>query len=123
MRCGHQAAAEKYGSLTADRFASYYGLTPLYALGDLGQGTRVALAEFESNLPGDINAYKACYGVHTTVNYIDADSPGPAPGPGSGEAALDIENIIGLAPRSPSMSTGGSRRPGPPTSITSTRPS
>jgi subtilase family serine protease len=92
-------AAEKYGSLTADRFASYYGLTPLYALGDLGQGTRVALAEFESNLPGDINAYKACYGVHTTVNYIDADSPGPAPGPGSGEAALDIENIIGLAPR------------------------
>ena len=59
----------------------------------------MALAEFESNLPGDINAYKACYGVHTTVNYIDADSPGPAPGPGSGEAALDIENIIGLAPR------------------------
>lgn len=92
-------AAEKYGSLTADRIASYYGLTPLYALGDLGQGTRVALAEFEANLPGDINAYKACYDVHTTVNYIDADSPGPAPGSGSGEAALDIENIISLAPR------------------------
>jgi subtilase family serine protease len=93
------AAAERVGSLTADRLASYYGLTPLYALGDFGQGVHVALAEFEANLPGDIDAYKACYGVHTTVNYIVADAPGPAAGPGSGEAALDIENVIGLAPR------------------------
>ena len=92
-------AAESYGSLTADRFASYYGLSPLYALGDLGQGVHVAVAEFEANLPGDINTYKACYGVHTIVNYIDADPPGPTFGPGSGEAALDIDNIIGLAPR------------------------
>jgi len=92
-------AAETYGSLTADRLASYYGLTPLYALGDYGQGTHVALAEFEANLPSDINTYKACYGVHTTVNYIIADTPGPTAGSGSGEAALDIENIVGLAPR------------------------
>jgi subtilase family serine protease len=93
------AAAETYGGLTADRLASYYGLTPLYAIGDYGQGTHVALAEFEANLPSDINTYKACYGVHTTVNYIDADTPGPTVGSGSGEAALDIENIVGLAPQ------------------------
>jgi subtilase family serine protease len=106
------AAAEHYGSLTANRFASYYGLTPLYALGDFGQGVHIALAEFEANLPSDIDAYKACYGVHTTVNYIVADSPGPAAGPGSGEAALDIENVVGLAPRATIDVYQGASSPG-----------
>lgn len=92
-------AADSYGSLTADRLAAYYGLSPLYSLGDLGQGVHIALAEFEPNLLSDIDEYKACYGVHTTVNYIDADLPGPGTGSGSGEAALDIEDVIGLAPR------------------------
>jgi subtilase family serine protease len=106
-------AAESYGSLTSDRFASYYGLTPLYALGDLGQGVHVALTEFEANLPSDINAYKVCYNAHTTVNYIDADSPGPTGGSGSGEAALDIENVIGLAPRATIDVYQGVSSPGP----------
>ena len=92
------AAAEKVDSNTADRLASYYGMTPLYSLGDFGQGVHVALVEFEPNLPSDINGYKACYKLHTTVNYIEVDG-GSGTGPGSGEAALDIEDVIGLAPR------------------------
>ncbi len=92
------AAAEQVGSNTADRLASYYGMTPLYALGDFGQGVHIALVEFEPNLESDIDGYKACYGVHTTVDYVEIDG-GPGPGTGSGEATLDIEDVIGLAPR------------------------
>jgi subtilase family serine protease len=95
---GAIAAAETVGSNTADRLASYYGMTPLYSLGDFGQGVHIALVEFEPNLPSDINVYKACYNLHTTVDYIKIDG-GSGTGPGSGEAALDIEDVIGLAPR------------------------
>jgi subtilase family serine protease len=73
-------------------------MTPLYALDDFGQGVHIALVEFEPNLASDIDAYKACYKVHTTVNYIEVDG-GSGTGSGSGEATLDIEDIIGLAPR------------------------
>jgi Pro-kumamolisin, activation domain/IPT/TIG domain/Subtilase family len=85
------------GAYTADQFANYYGMTPLYGMGDLGQGVRVAIIELEPNLPSDINAYLSCYGIHTTVNYVQVDG-GVGSGAGSGEAALDIEDVAGLAP-------------------------
>ncbi len=91
-------AAGAYGTFTADQLASYYAMTPLYSLGDLGQGVHIALAEFEPNSVGDIAEYQACYGTNTTVNYITVD-PGVGSGTGTGEAALDIEDVIGLAPR------------------------
>jgi len=77
--------------------AAFYGFDPLYALGDFGQGVKVALVEFEPNLPTDVAAYQVCYGTDTTVNYIPVDG-GTGSGAGTGEAALDIEDIIGLAP-------------------------
>ena len=89
--------AKYYGSYTADQLASYYGFDPLYSLGDFGQGVSVALVEFEPDLSSDIAAYQACYGTNATVNYIDVDG-GAGSGAGSGEAALDIEDVIGLAP-------------------------
>jgi len=86
-------------SFTADQLASYYGMTPLYSLGDFGQGVHIAIAEFEPNLPSDIAAYQACYGTSTTVNYIGVDG-GVSTGPGTdSEAAMDIEDVIGLAPQ------------------------
>ncbi|MHB1928282.1 MAG: S8 family serine peptidase [Acidimicrobiales bacterium] len=85
------------GSYTADQLAAYYGTTTLYGLGDLGQGVRVALAEFEPELHSDIAAYASCYGLHTTVNYLPVDG-GSGSGAGQGEAALDIEDVMGLAP-------------------------
>ncbi len=101
--CAAASGANKYGLLTADQLASYYGMTPLYSLGDFGQGVNVALVELQPNLPSDIAAYQACYGTHTTINYIDVDGgagsgAGGGGGRGGGEAALDIENVIGLAP-------------------------
>ena len=90
-------AATADGSFTADQLASYYRMSPLYRLGDQGQGVHVALAEFENNSPADIAAYLSCYDLHTTVNYIPVDG-GPPAGFGSGEAAFDIEDVAGLAP-------------------------
>ena len=85
-------------AMTADELASYYGMTPLYSLGDFGQGVRLAIVELEPDSPPDIAGYQACYGTNATVNYHLVDG-GSGSGSGStDEAALDIEDVIGLAP-------------------------
>jgi len=86
------------GVYTADQLASAYNFSGLYGAGDEGAGVSVALVEFEPNLTSDIAAYQACYGTSTTVNYVPVDG-GAGSGPGVGEAAADIEDIIGLAPK------------------------
>jgi subtilase family serine protease len=90
--------ASSQGSHTANQLAAYYAMPPMYALGDLGQGVRVALAEFEPDSAGDIAAYESCYGLSTPVSYTEVDG-GAGTGTGSGEAALDIEDVMGLAPK------------------------
>ena len=45
----------------------------------------------------DIAAYQRCYGTHVPISYVTVDG-GDGRGPGSGEAALDLEQLIGLAP-------------------------
>ena len=92
-----KAAAAAVGSYTDNLLAAYYLMTPLYGLGDLGHGVRVAMFELEPNLPSDITTFENCYKVRTPVTYTKVDG-GAGAGPGSGEAALDIENVIGLAP-------------------------
>jgi hypothetical protein len=92
-----QAAAPAESAYTADQIASAYGFSGLYAAGDLGAGTTIALYELESNDPADIAAFQACYGTHVSVTYRKVDG-GAGGGAGSGEAALDIENTLGLAP-------------------------
>jgi hypothetical protein len=95
-------AASSAGSYTADQLASYYGTTPLYSLGDFGQGVNVALVEFETEPTAstDIAAYQECYGADATVNYIPVDGGATGdPSDSEGiEMALDIEDVIGLAP-------------------------
>jgi subtilase family serine protease len=91
--------ANEFGGYTANELASYYLMSPLYAEGDRGKGVRVALAEIGPNLQSDINTYESCYGIKTPVRYIKVDG---GAGTGSGapepEAALDIEDVAGLAP-------------------------
>ena len=96
--CAAASVENEYGSLTADQLASEYGFDPLYSLGDFGQSVNVALVELEPNSPSDIAAYQACYGTSATVNYTEVDG-GAGSGLGTGEAALDIEDVIGLAPQ------------------------
>ncbi len=93
-----RAAAPGQGAYTADQIASAYGFSGLYAAGDAGAGVTVAVYELEPDDPADIAAYQACYGTHARISYVTVDQ-GAGRGPGSGEAALDIENLIGLAPR------------------------
>ncbi|HEY2654304.1 MAG TPA: protease pro-enzyme activation domain-containing protein, partial [Solirubrobacteraceae bacterium] len=82
---------------TADKIASAYDFSPLYAAGDKGAGQTIAILELEPNTTSDIAAYQSCYGTNTSVNYVSVDGFNQT-GPGTGEAALDIEQVIGLAP-------------------------
>ena len=85
------------GGYTSQQLTSAYGFDPLYANGDFGTGATVALVELEPYDNSDIAEFQACYGTTVPVNLIDVDR-GAGTGPGSGEAALDIENVIELAP-------------------------
>ena len=96
--CATATVPSAPGAYTADQVASAYGFSDLYGQGDEGQGQTVAVIEGEPDLASDIAAYQSCYGTSTSVSYVPVDG-GPGTGSGSGEAALDIEQIIGLAPR------------------------
>jgi len=92
------AAAPGQGAYTADEIASAYRFSGLYAGGDEGAGQTVAVYELEPYLPSDVAAYQACYGTNASVTDVAVDG-GAGSGAGSGEAALDIEDLIGLAPK------------------------
>jgi subtilase family serine protease len=91
-------AAPGQHAYTSDQLASAYNFSGLYGAGDQGQGQTIALYELEPNDPSDIAAFQSCYGTHANVSYLPIDG-GAGVGPGTGEAALDIEAVIGLAPR------------------------
>jgi hypothetical protein len=97
--CAAASTTSVIGDLTADQVASAYGFPALYGQGDEGQGQTVAVIEAEPNLASDIATYQSCYGTTTSVDYVSVDGGPGVSGAGSGEAALDIEQIIGLAPK------------------------
>jgi subtilase family serine protease len=92
------SAAPDQSAYTADQIASAYGFSGLYQAGDEGAGQTVAIYELEPYSPSDIAAYQSCYGTHTSVSNVNVDG-GAGSGSGQGEAALDIEQVIGLAPK------------------------
>ena len=96
-RCA--SAAVVGGSYLPAQLAAHYDMTPLLDLGDQGQGVRIAVVEFQPNLRSDIAAYQRCQGSHATVDYIPVGEPRAIFARGGDEATLDIETIIGLAPR------------------------
>ncbi len=90
-------AAPSWHANTADQISSAYQFSSLYGAGDEGAGQTIAVFELEPNDPSDIAAYQSCYGTNAQVGYEPVDG-GAGSGPGGGEAALDIEDVIGLAP-------------------------
>jgi subtilase family serine protease len=94
-----RSAAAKLGVRTASQLASLYRMSPLYGLGDLGGDTRVALYEAEPYLTTDIASYEKCYGVHTVVTNTPVDGGAGPNAPKNAEAAIDIEDVLGLAPQ------------------------
>ncbi len=84
------------GGYTADTIQDAYNFTGLYSVGDFGAGQRVAVYELEKVNPADIAAYQRCYGTHAKLSYVNTGHPRFTD---DEESALDIEQIIGLAPR------------------------
>jgi hypothetical protein len=89
--------ATQTGAYTADQLAFTYGLGGLYGAGLIGTGETIGIYELEPYSPGDIVAYQACYGLSNPITNVNVDG-GAGVGPGGGEAALDIEDVAGLAP-------------------------
>ncbi len=83
--------------VTANQIAAAYRYSGLYSAGDTGAGATIALYELEPFSAADIGAYQSCYGTSTSVTTVGVDG-GAGSGAGAGEAALDIEDVIGLAP-------------------------
>ena len=92
------SAAPGQDAYTANEIAGGYNFSNLYGAGDEGSGIKVALFELEPNSTSDVAAYQSCYGTSATVTYTKVDG-GSGSGYGEGEAALDIEDVIGLAPK------------------------
>ena len=98
------AEATTDGGFTADQIAAAYGLSGLYQSGgpnatpDEGAGQTVAILELESYDASDIAQFESCYGANALIANVPVEG-GAGTGPGQGEAALDIENVISLAPQ------------------------
>lgn len=92
------AATSGNGGLTADAVATAYQFSGLYGAGAFGAGQTIAMFEQEAYNPTDIATYQACYGTNVPVSNVDV-AGGPGPVSDDGEAALDIEQAIGLAPK------------------------
>ncbi len=93
------SAAQNTGGWTANQLASAYNFTSAYSSGNLGSGETVALLELAPYQASDISAYQTCYGTSATVNTIPVGKGAPTGTGGSVEDTLDIEDIIGLAPK------------------------
>jgi subtilase family serine protease len=89
------AANPNIGGYTADEIQAGYNFSGLYAAGDLGAGQSVAVYELEKVNPHDLATYQSCYGTHARVSYVDTGHPHFTD---DEESALDVEQIIGLAP-------------------------
>jgi subtilase family serine protease len=97
--CGAAAGLQGEGALTANDLAFDYDFSPLYGANDFGAGQTVGIVEFgEPNLKSDVTGYQNCYGTNAKVSYDKVDGFNQH-GAGEGEAALDIDTVIGLAPK------------------------
>ncbi|HEY6788998.1 MAG TPA: IPT/TIG domain-containing protein, partial [Trebonia sp.] len=76
-----------------------YGLGQLWNQHDLGAGQRIAVVEFAQAPKSDINAFKRCYGISDTINYVPVAGGAASNAPGSDEVALDVELLAALAPK------------------------
>jgi hypothetical protein len=93
---GALSASVKYGGYTADDIQAAYNFTGLYGAGADGAGQTVAVFELEKVLPRDLAHFQACYGTHVKISYVSVGSPRYTGD--DEESALDIEQILGLAP-------------------------
>jgi hypothetical protein len=83
-----------------DQLATQYDFDGFYETGDEGGGQTIALVEFEPYSQSDIDAYANCLGISdANVTHTDVAGGIAQNTMQSGEAALDIEDLLGLAPQ------------------------
>jgi subtilase family serine protease len=89
------------GPYTIDQIAGAYGMNGLYADGDVGSGVTIALYELEPYSASDLAHFQSCLSPPPTgaVTNIPVDG-GPCNIPPGEETALDLDNVIGIAPAS-----------------------
>jgi Pro-kumamolisin, activation domain/Subtilase family len=90
-------SAAQDGGYTANQIAQAYDFDPLYETGDHGAGQTIAFVEFAPFTASDISTFQSCYGTSASVSTTDID--GGAGGKPIDEDLIDIEDVIGLAPR------------------------
>ena len=86
---------------TDTQIAQAYGLSNLYARGDLAQGQTIALYELEPFARSDLETFDRCYfgSSHTDLVSSERLDGFTLSGPGTGEAILDVEDLSALAPK------------------------
>ena len=93
-------AATDSGSYTADQLAHAYSLDGLWTKGDFGSGVTIAVFELgQAYDPTDISAFQACYGTSTSITNESVDGMSVTGTPGGDEFTLDLETLIGAAPK------------------------
>lgn len=100
VACAAASQQEALGALTDEQVATAYGVGGLYRAGDLAAGQTVDIYELEPFQISDVQAFDQCYfgADHTGNIAVSTVDGGPGVGPGGGEAALDVEDVSGLAP-------------------------
>ena len=91
------------GGFTPNQIAAAHGLGALHERGIEGQGRRIALIEFDGGFnPADMTAFAACFGLpkpKLKVWPVDGPVPMPATLEDSDEVTLDVQVLMGMAPR------------------------
>jgi subtilase family serine protease len=84
---------------TADEIAGAYGFNGFYVGGNEGRGQTIGLFEEEQYQSSDISGYQSCYGTGASVSKVNVDGGAGTAIKDDTEAALDIDQVIGLAPK------------------------
>lgn len=83
--------------LSPAQLRSAYGIDSLWDAGFRGRGARIAIVDSSPYLPGDITAFRQCFGLEGTP-IIDHVIGSPLDPTQSTETTLDIETVLAIAP-------------------------
>jgi subtilase family serine protease len=88
------------GALTPNQYRTAYGLDPLHARGLFGQGTRIALVEFDGFSQPALNQFARCFGIVAPRPRVHPVGLRRRLEPGDGsETRLDTQILASIAPR------------------------
>jgi kumamolisin len=104
LACPQPGAATIPTSYTPSQIATAYDFTKLYNNGSLGEGQTVGLLELDGYSSNDIALYTSCFGgKNTQIQTIPIDGYNGAARANAAEVELDMEMVLGLAPRLASL--------------------